>query len=168
MKRSFRQVAALSLVLTLGGAILGSPAFGETAWVPAVEDDIAKLKAKAESASGGKQAELYAKLAEKQAEVVSDHYEAGDLDAAQVAIDELLGYANKARDIARETRKKVKNTEIAIRKAARKLEDVSRTISIDERPVVEDAIAKLERIRRELLGVMFGLEEEKEKQRKRS
>ena len=149
-------------ILVAGIALLSAAA----AALP--EDDIAKLKAKALAATGGKQAELYAKLAEKQAQVVSDHYDAGDPDAAKAAVEELLSYANKARDIARETRKKVKNTEITIRKAARKLEDVKRAVSIDDRPVIEDAIAKLERIRRELLGVMFGLEEEKEKQRKRS
>jgi len=132
------------------------------------EDDIAKLKAKAESANGGKQAELYSKLAEKQALVVSDCFANGDVDGAKAALEELLTFAHKARDIAKETRKKVKNTEINIRKAARKLEDVKRAVSIDERPAVEDAIAKLERIRRELLGVMFGLEEEKEKQRRRT
>lgn len=132
------------------------------------EDDIAKLKAKAEAANGGKQAELYAKLAEKQALVVSDRYANGDADGGKAAVEELLTYANKARDIARDTRKKVKKTEITLRKAARRLEDVSRAVSVDDRPAVEDAIEKLERIRRELLGVMFGLEEEKEKQRKRS
>jgi len=149
-------------ILVAGVALLSAAA----AALP--EDDIAKLKAKAQAATGGKQAELYAKLAERQAQVVSDHYEAGNADAAKAAVEELLGYAHKARDIARATRKKVKNTEISIRKAARKLEDVSRTISVDDRPVVDDAIQQLERIRRELLGVMFGLEEEKEKQRKRS
>src|SRR5216684_1306641 len=64
-------------------------------------------------------------------------------------------YAELARDISVKTRGKMKETEIHLRNAERRLDAVRRTLSVDDRPPLEDAGKKLERFRQDLLNAMF-------------
>ena len=49
----------------------------------------------------------------------------------------------------------MKQTEIAMRKMSRRLEAIRKTLEVDDRPPVGEAIQKLESARSELLNRMF-------------
>jgi hypothetical protein len=70
-------------------------------------------------------------------------------------------FSEKARDAASKSGKKLKPTEIAVRKMAHKLRDMKRTLSFEDQAPVQDAIDRLEHVRTDLLTRMFGIKGEK-------
>jgi hypothetical protein len=114
------------------------------------------LKAKAAAASGGEQAVLCARVAQAEVELANQQFTDGNVDQGHAAVRDAVSYAEKARDAARTSKKKLKQTEIAIRRAARRLNDIGKTLAIDDRPTVEQAVKELEHIQDQLLDAMFG------------
>lgn len=129
----------------------------------AAEKSIAELKKELSSADLNKQHKLYAELARQQVEVANDLYTAGDVPQAEAAVNEIVAYAEKARETGLKSGKKLKKTEITLRKTSRRLADVGRTLSVEYRPHVEAAVERLDDVRSELLEKMFGLKKAKEK-----
>jgi len=130
-------------------------AFLLTTVVPASEKSVEALKAEAEKAGGGHQARLYAELAQQLVETANQQFTDGQVAEAQATVQDVLKYAALARDISVKTRGKMKETEIHLRNAERRLDAVRRTLSVDDRPPLEDAGKKLERLRQDLLNAMF-------------
>jgi hypothetical protein len=121
----------------------------------AAQKTVDALKAEAEHASGGHQAVLYAELA-RQLVDVADHQFADALpEQGQSTVQEVLKYATLARDISVKTRGKMKETEIHLRQAERRLEAVRRTLSVDDRPPLEQVEKQMEKLRKDLLDAMF-------------
>jgi ABC-type transporter Mla subunit MlaD len=118
--------------------------------------DYTALKTRAASAKVGEQDKLYAQLAMRATEVANDHYTAGDVTKAQAAIDEVVSCAEKARAAALQTNKNLKQTEITLRETLRRLDDLRRTLAVEDRPYVETAINRIETVRKQLLDQMFG------------
>ena len=121
-----------------------------------VGESLEELKTKAAAASGGEQATLCARVAQEEVELADRHFIAGDVDQGHAAVREAVAYAEKARDAARSSKKKVKQTEMAIGKTARRLSDIGKTLALDDRPAVEQAVKELEHIQDQLLDAMFG------------
>ena len=124
-------------------------------------DTLEELKAKAAAASGGEQAILYARVAQEEVELADRHFIAGEVDQGHATVRETVAYAEKARDAARSSKKNIKQTEMVIGKTARRLSDIGKTLAIDDRPAVEQAVKELEHIQDQLLDAMFS---EKKKQ----
>ena len=141
---SMRTAHAASLLLLAPLACLAMA--GET---------LAELKARAAAASGGDQAKLCAQVAQEDVELANQRFTDGDVDQGHAAVRDAVTYAEKARDAARTSKKKLKQTEIAIGKAARRLNDISKTLAIDDRPAVEQAVKELQHIQDQLLDAMF-------------
>jgi hypothetical protein len=118
-------------------------------------ETVETLKGKAESADGGKKVELLTKVAERQVEEMAKAYEEGSAEQARSALKDVREYGLKAAEEARTTGKRLKKTEIAIRKISNRLDDIRRTLSVDERPPVTSTIEKLEDARTALLQRMF-------------
>ncbi len=142
MKTSGITRLALSLVLT--ATLFAAP--------PPTLD---ALKAKAEQTRGGDQGRLYAEVARELVEVADHQYIDGDVEKAENSVKDIVSYAGKARESLRGSKRKIKETEILLRKTQRRLDDVRRTLAASDQPKVQDAVAKLEVIRRELLDQMF-------------
>lgn len=119
-------------------------------------DTLDELKAKAEAASGGDRAKLCAQMAQAEVELANQHFTDGEVEKGHAAVRDAVAYAAKARDAAIASRKQVKKTEIAIGKTARRLSDISKTLALDDRPAVEQAVKELEHIQDQLLDAMFG------------
>lgn len=98
---------------------------------------------------------LYVEIAERQLGVASESYKAGDTEKARAAVNDVVLYSSKARDASIQSGKKLKNTEISVRKMALKLRDLRRTLSFDEQAPVQAAADQLESMRGELLSHMF-------------
>jgi hypothetical protein len=149
-----RQLASILVVLTLSTALYGKD-----------QKSVDQLRAEAEKAGGGHQALLYAELAERLVDQADQQFTQGESVKAQATIQEILSVATKARDGGVSSRRKLKETEIHLRLTQRRLEDVRRTLSADDRPEVEAVEKKLSDFRQDLLNAMFSPRKEEEKKK---
>ncbi|MBZ5721921.1 MAG: hypothetical protein LAO03_16225 [Acidobacteriia bacterium] len=120
------------------------------------EESLQGLIARAESAKPQDQPALYTEIAERQVASADQLYAAGKAEEASAAVQDVIKYSDKARDAAVKTGKKLKQTEISVRKMAAKLRDVKRGLAFDDQPPVQAAIEHLETLRTDLQAHMFG------------
>jgi hypothetical protein len=114
-----------------------------------------QLKARAETAEGKHQIELMTEIAERQLKVTDEAYSAGNVDQAQAALADVVDFGVRAAKEATNTGKRMKQTEIALRKIADRLDGIGKSLEVDSRPPVVDAVGKLEAARNDLLFRMF-------------
>jgi len=74
-------------------------------------------------------------------------------------VQDVVSYSQQAGEAVRQTGRRLKNTEIALRKMARRLTDIKHGLPSDDQPPVQAAIDTLEKIRTDLLNSMFGKKE---------
>ena len=125
------------------------------------EETLEQLIARAESASPGERPGLYIQIARQQAESAHKFYQAGDAEAGNKVLSDVVTYSGKASDAAARSGKKLKDTEIALRKMTEKFRDVKHNLPFDDQAPVQQAIDRLEKMRTDLLSAMFGKKEKK-------
>jgi membrane-bound lytic murein transglycosylase len=123
--------------------------------VAANNEEVESLKARAANTNRGDQVKLFTRVAELQLKELSKAYEQGNPEQAEAALHDVLEYGVKAAQSSEESRKRMKQTEIAIRKISNRLDDIGKTLSFDERQPVTEAVKKLEDARSSLLHAMF-------------
>lgn len=114
------------------------------------------LKARADAAQGSDRVMLSLDYAHQQLELANKLYSDGDVEKAEAAIGEVLTYAQRAAEAATTANKKLKQTEIDIRKLQHRMRDIGQSLNIDDRPPVEKTVQQLEELRADLLAKMFG------------
>ena len=114
------------------------------------------LKSRADAAEGADRAKLSLNYARQQLELANKLYEDGKVDKAEAAIGEVLTYSQRATEAATTANKKLKRTEIELRKLEHRMHDIGQSLSIDDRPPVEKTVQQLEELRAQLLAKMFG------------
>jgi hypothetical protein len=122
----------------------------------AAKDTVQQLAARADAARPEDRPGLYIEIAERQLKASTELFGAGKDEDAVLAVKDVVTYSEKAHDAAIAARNKLKNTEIALRKMAAKLRDVKRTLSFEDQAPVQAASDRLEALRTDLLGQMFG------------
>ena len=120
------------------------------------DETLENLKARAESARPQDQGSLFAAIASREVNEADRYYTEGDIAKATQAVDEVVRYAGRAAEAAQKSGKHLKNTEISLRATARRLDDVRKTLSFEDRSYVEAAVKQVEKLRQELLEHMFG------------
>ena len=125
------------------------------AWASDKVESIESLKARADQTKTKDQVELFTRIAERQLDSLDKAYNGGTAREAQAALADVVNYGVKAAQISGATGKRMKQTEIALRKISARLEAIRKTLEVDDRPPLADAIQKLESARRELLNRMF-------------
>jgi len=118
-------------------------------------DKLSELKTRAQAAPPADQARLFIDIARMQFEAAKAAYDSGKAPQAQAALTELSTAADRASQAAIQTRKRLKNTEIDIRKLTEHLKNLKPTVSVDDRVPVQQAIDHLEKLRTELMTQMF-------------
>jgi hypothetical protein len=113
-----------------------------------------QLKAEAEHASND-QPKLLAEVAERMIPVADKQFTDGESIKGHATVDEILQYATRAHDLAIKTRKKMKETEIHLRRCRHALENMRRTLAAEDRPAVEAVEKKLEQFAEDVLEAMF-------------
>jgi hypothetical protein len=113
-----------------------------------------QLKAEAEHA-GNDQPKLLAEVAERMIPVADKQFTDGESIKGHATVDEILQYATRAHDLAISTRKKMKETEIHLRRCRHALENMRRTLAAEDRPAVEAVEKKLEQFAEDVLEAMF-------------
>ncbi len=113
------------------------------------------LKARAAAAPQKEQVELFTRIAEYQLQVADAAYSDGNVQQAEAALHDIADYGVKAAHASAQTGKRMKPTEIALRKISNRLEVIRKALNVDDRPAVASALEQLEQARTELLNRMF-------------
>jgi hypothetical protein len=121
----------------------------------ALQETVAELKTRIESARPEEKPDLCVRLARLQVHAADKLYNDGHVDEARVAVEDVATSLEKARDAAIATKAHLKNVEIDARKIAVKLGDIKRTLAFEDQPPVEKAIHRIEDVRTALLNEMF-------------
>ncbi len=119
------------------------------------EVPLEELKAKAEAETGDHKPLLYAEVVHREIEDANQLFITGDVEKAQATVKDAVIYAGKARDAALARPHKLKDTEIHLRKAEHRLNDIRRTLALEDQPEVQDAADQIAGMRKQLLDVMF-------------
>ena len=127
------------------------PAIAVTKDEPSVDD----LKARVASASVGDRAKLCIQIARRQLDESDKQYAASDIEKAQASLTDVVAYAELARDYSIQSHKHEKDTEIAARAMARKLNGILHSLPQQDQPAVKDALQRIEKVRDDLLLAMF-------------
>lgn len=114
-----------------------------------------ELKQRALSGDPREQAYNCAQVVSGLVEVANQQFAQGNYEAAQSSVQEIEKYADMAGTASRSSRKKLKEAEIALREAARRLEDLGRSLSMIDRPPVQKAASRLHDVESELLSRLF-------------
>jgi hypothetical protein len=139
-----RNAIILAVLLSITAAFAGKPT------------DVEQLKGRVPSARVEELPSLCTQIARKQADSADNLYKEGRIDEARAAVGDVVNYSDKARDAAIRSGKKVKDTEIAVRKMAEKLRNIKRTLAFEDQAPVQSAIDRLEQMRTDLFERMFG------------
>ena len=137
-------------------ALLGLTSLSMLALPSAHNDEsLEQLIARADSAPAGDRPSLYMHIARQQADAADKFYMDGDAESGNKALDNVVTYSEKASEAAGTTGKKLKDTEISLRKLSEKFRDIKHNLPFDDQAPVQQAIDRLEKMRTDLLSVMF-------------
>ncbi len=120
------------------------------------DESLGQLISRAESARPEDRPALYLEIARQKADIADQSYRAGDAEAGTATLREVVSFSKKATDASIETGKRLKNTEIALRKMVAKFGDVKRTVAFEDQAPIQQTMDELEKMRTALLSTMFG------------
>ena len=120
----------------------------------------AELKTRADNAHGGEEAKLSIEYAQVELEHANDLFTEGDVDQAQAAITSVMEYVRKGATAAKSSGKRLKQTEIELRKLQKRMKDIAESLNLDDRPPVLKSVDEIEQVRAGLLTAMFGAQAE--------
>jgi len=132
------------VVLALAGAAL------------AATESTAELKSRCDASSGGDQARFCLEYARRELAEADNLFNQGEVEKGQAAVREVVESAHKGANAAATSGKHVKETEIDLRKLAKRMHEMGETLSIDDRDPVRKAVDELEQIRSDLMVRMWG------------
>jgi hypothetical protein len=121
----------------------------------AKDETVDELKSRLQNANPQDRPTVCVQIARLQLRNADKLYTDGKVEQARAAVDDIVTYSGQARDAATQSRKHLKNVEIAVRKISEKLRDIKRTLAFEDQPPLEQAIQRLEEIRTSLLKEMF-------------
>ncbi|HUS18752.1 MAG TPA: hypothetical protein VMZ25_03805 [Terriglobales bacterium] len=137
--------------LILLAALTGLAAAGQDQSGATAPTEIDKLKAKAESMKEHDRGKIYSEIARDLTEQTNREFDEGHPEAASESLKQVLEYAEKASASAKLKNKKTKDTEINLRQIARRLEEIERSLAVEDRPPLTAAVEKVDAIRKDLL-----------------
>lgn len=80
---------------------------------------------------------------------------AGELQPAQQTLNDIVAYADKARQASVKSHHKLKQAELLIHKSARRLEEIEKATAVENRPAVDAVVKKLDALDDYLLDRVF-------------
>jgi hypothetical protein len=135
-------VAALLLGIALAAAM-------------ARDQAVEELKERVANVGISQRPSLCIEISERQLETATKLYESGDGGKALAALVDVVAFSGLARDYAIQSHRSQKQSEIAIRKMARRLGDLKHAALREDQEQIQDTIDRLQSIRDDLLSAMF-------------
>src|SRR6202158_1489432 len=140
-------------------------AFALTAVAPPAfagkDETLNQLIARAESARREDRPALYLEIARQKAEAADQFYHAGNTEAGNASLQDVVTFSRKATVASIDTGKRLKNTEIALRKMVEKFRDLKRAVAFEDQAPIQQTMDELEKMRTDLLSAMFGKKKSK-------
>ena len=121
----------------------------------AKDESIDQLIARADAAQPGQQPDLYLEAAERELKATIDSYKGDRPQDGRAGLEKIVTYADKAHASAIHSSKRLPHTEIKIRRISTRLRDLKGNVDIDDQPLVQAAVDKLEDFRTDLLRSLF-------------
>lgn len=118
-------------------------------------EQLEQLRKRAETAEGGDRAKLYIDLARNEIEDANAKFDAGNADQAQADVEHATADAEKAKQAAVSSHKRLKQTQIAMHELARRLDAIEHSLAAEDRPKVKAAVDKMQNMATEILEAMF-------------
>ena len=118
-------------------------------------ETIAALEVKAGLAPPREQCYLYAELVHQMIEFSSAQYAAGEIDKASETLKRVNQFANKIHMAVANDEKRLKNAQILLRHTAFRLTELLHASSIEDRPLVEQALAQVNQVQTETMMQVF-------------
>jgi hypothetical protein len=143
-------ILALEVAVALAAFAGAAPAFG------AKDESLDQLMARAESARPEDRPALYVEIARQKADIADQSYHDGNAETGTSTLREVVAFSQKGTDASIQTGKRLKNTEIALRKMVEKFRDVERTVAFEDQAPIQQTMDELEKMRTDLLAAMFG------------
>jgi hypothetical protein len=151
-------------ILTLQVAVILAACAMATVAPPAFrpkDETLDQLIARADSARLEDRPALYLEIARQKAETADKLYHDGNAEAGNAALPDVLNFSRKATQASIETGKRLKNTEIGLRKMVEKFRDLKRSVAFEDQAPIQQTTDELEKMRTELLSAMFGKKKNK-------
>lgn len=120
------------------------------------QDSLEQLIAKADAADAKQQSDLCMEVAERELKLAIEAFKANKADEGRAALQQIVKYADKGHIAAIQSGKRLKHTEIKLRQIAGRLRDLKFNVDVDDQPLVQAAVDKLEDFRTKILKSMFG------------
>ena len=142
--------------LLLAFATLAIPAYASSYDdKPIDQGSIAALEARIPQAQPREQCFLYAELIHQMTEFSLKQYAAGDVDKANGLLKEIQALTHKMHLSVAENDKRLKNAEILLRHTAFRLTEMLHNSSTDDRPLVQETLAQVNKAQSETMLEVF-------------
>ena len=128
---------------------------GASAQNGSISQQLTDHKAKAERMHPHDRGQIYAEIAHELVDIADQQYANNEFDKAEASIKEAAQFAERAVAATQEHHKKMKETEINLRKCERRLEELRRSLAVDDQPPVKSAEDRVIQLRKDLLAAMF-------------
>lgn len=119
-----------------------------------------EMRAHADNAHGGEQAKLCIEYAHAELEHANYLFAKGDVEQAQAGVSSVMEYVEKGVQAAKSSGKRLKQTEIELRKLEHRMKDIGQSLNLDDRPAVMKDVDDIEQMRAGLLTAMWGAQAE--------
>lgn len=145
----------------VGPLLLAAHALGqEPAAAPELQmhkGEAERLRAAADATGGERCTELCVDAARQLAELSNDYFTIGYVELAQAAMKDAGRLAEKAGSSSVASKKRRKQTEIALRKLEKRISDIAQTLNFEDRPPVEEIVKRIDKVRSDILMSMFDM-----------
>jgi hypothetical protein len=119
------------------------------------QTQVANRRAAIEKMKEHDRAEAYAKLALDLTTLAAEQFRADAMDKAQETARSIGDAATKSAEAGRMKHKKVKQAELALRECSRRLDQLRRSLPVDEQDALKTSQQQVEKARSDLLEAMF-------------
>lgn len=119
------------------------------------QQSITALEAKIEQAQPREQCFLYAELIHQMTEFSLRQYAAGNIEKADDMLKQIQTFAHKVHLSVSEDNKRLKNAEILLRHTAFRLSEMLHSSNFEDRPLVEQTLAQVNKAEREAMLQVF-------------
>lgn len=123
---------------------------------PAPADPFAALRTEAEAAHEGHRAKLFVDLAHDEMEAADKAFTEGNVELGHKLAASAGNDADEAGKAAVDSGKRLKDTEIDLRKLQTRARDIGRSLNFEDRPPLEKIVQRIEAAREAILSRMFG------------
>jgi hypothetical protein len=145
------KVAKQSAIVLTTFFLLGCVLHAQNAQRSATAEELEKTRTRAERASERDRCYENVEVVRALVEAANEQFSAGDADQAQKIVKEAVTYADRAKEAAQHSGHKLKQAEITLRKAQRRLDDLRHTLTFEDQGPVEAALKQIEADRQEIL-----------------